>query len=397
MVGLDVAPMRRRWLLAGLGLWIGYAVVITILTLVRRPEHTLIPLYDNGSFDFWLRRDEPANYDTGYYYLPSARVLFTPFAFAGVLGGLAWRFLTLGLITLAARAWAAVLTPDHRQSATILILVLLIATSAGALRAGQFDASTWSLMALGAAAVARGALTKAALVLGLALALKPTAIVAVLMFGALWPPLGLRLLPIVALTLALPFVNPDWAYVERLYRATFDGVMGAMPESGHWRDLTHLLASMGVPTPYPVMTALRCLAALLAFAGGVIARRRLPHPQAAFAVFMLSALYLLLFNPRIEGLGYAGLAMAAAPISARMLFVEGRPLQARLLAALCIAPGFIGVTPSTLRTLGPWLFCLLAIVFLVLVAVRRVTSASAWTALAGDRGDHGSVAIRKKA
>src|SRR5262249_55361333 len=182
---------------------------------------------------------------------------------------------------------------------------------------------------------------RAAALLALALALKPTAIVASLLFGALFPTVGLWLIPFVAIVLAAPFANPNWPYERWLYGSTPDGIFGAMPQHAPFNDIGGTLRRLGLPLSYGLLTIVRAAAALGTLALGFGALRRLPRPEAAYAIFSIGALYQLLFNPRTEGVDYIGLALVAAPLVARMLLVERRPGMAGLTAALCIIPGLV--------------------------------------------------------
>jgi hypothetical protein len=107
---------------------------------------------------------------------------------------------------------------------------------------------------------------------------------------------------------------------------------------------------------------------------------------------MLTVVYLLLFNPRTEGTSYMALALVAAPISARLALLEGRPALSAVIAAIAILPGVIGLTPFTMRVLDLWLDPLLASIFFVTATIPRALLPSTWTirnplALAGRSGD----------
>jgi hypothetical protein len=367
------------WIRTSFVLWGIYGVVIAVLAVAAPESHSLVPFYRQMSLDFWRGHIESKNYLEGFYYLPASQVLFSPFALAGTaVGGLLWRLLAYGAMTLTVWAWCKRLTPDRATAAFALCLVLLIAPSAAVLRNGQFDAITWALIGLAAALVAGGRWWSVAGVLALAFALKPTAIVAVLLFGAAWPAVGFRILPLIGLVFALPFVNPNWAYVDHLYAGLFDGVIGALPQPGRWNDIANALASVGAPIPYKVMTAIRIAAALGALGLALLAVRRLSRAHAAFAALMLASLYLVLFNPRTETSGYVGLALVAAPLAARMLLAEAKLRAGALAAATAVAPGLVGISAFTLKLLGIWFNPLIGTLFFLLAALPRCLTPSAW-------------------
>jgi hypothetical protein len=367
------------WIRTSFVLWAIYGLVIAILALAAPQSHSLVPFYRQMSLDFWQGHIEPKNYMEGFYYLPASQVLFSPFAFAGAaIGGALWRLLAYGVMTLTAWAWSKRLTPNRAIAALALCLVLLIAPSGPVLRNGQFDAITWALIGLAAALVVDGRWWSVAGVLALAFAIKPTAIVAVLLIGAAWPAVGIRILPLIGLVFALPYVNPDWAYVNHLYAGWLDGLVGALPQPGRWNDIANALASVGAPIPYKVMTGVRVAAALGGLGLALLAVRRLPRAQAAFAVLMLASLYLVLFNPRTETSGYVGLALVAGPLAARILFFEAKPRAGALAAATAAAPGFVGISAFTLKLLGIWFNPLLGTLFFLFAALPRCLKESAW-------------------
>jgi hypothetical protein len=370
---------RDPWIRLCVGLWIAYVLVISAMTLLQ-PLRSLTPLYQQSAIDFWIGRREPLDFGQGFYYLPASRILYSPFAFLGVaIGGLLWRLAGFGLLTLSAWRWAALLTPKVADRSFATILVLMIPASAGALRNGQFDAPVWPLMALAAAAVAVGAWWRAAALLGLALALKPTAIVAALLIGIVWPQVGFRLLPIAVVILAIPYANPQWAYVSQLYRDLLQQFLGAVANPGRKEDLANALMVIGAPIPYRAMTFLRVFAAIGMLALGLAAARRVTRIEAAFVALMLTVVYLLLFNPRTEGTSYMALALVAAPISARLALLEGRAALSAATAAIAILPGVIGLTPFTMRVLDLWLDPLLASIFFVTATAPRALVPSTWT------------------
>jgi hypothetical protein len=263
----------------------------------------------------------------------------------------------------------------------------LIPGGAGVLRNGQFDAQMWALIAIGAAEIAIGRYWSAALILSVALAIKPTAIVHVLLMGALWPSVGARLLPFVLAILVLPFLFADHNFVWRLYFGLFARIGGAVQQPGQWNNMANAFAHFDMPISFTTMTMVGILAALATLAIGWTSRRRLPRPFAAFSIFSLATIYLLLFNPRTEGTGYIGLALVAAPLASRMLLLEERRCIGAILIAVCVTLGVTGLTPLTLQILGIWLKPSLALLTAIFVIIPRALDLRLWprTATASSR------------
>jgi alpha-1,2-mannosyltransferase len=363
---------ERRFVRCAFTAWIIFALILaTLLTL--KPKRSLVPLYASASQQFWDGTIPAKEYLVGFYYLPASQILYTPTAMVGPkVGGVVAQIISLALITWAAWELTGLLVTARRKLAFAIVLVLLIPGTAGILRIAQLDAPMWALTALAAAAIARERAGLAAMLLALAFAIKPTAIIAAMLMGAAWPRVGLRLLPLMLFVLLVPFLCAHWNYVAQLYGSLFDRIGGAIQQRGHWMDLGNMLTrGLGLKVPFAVMVAIRAAAAPLVLAITLIARKRLERRFAAFLAFAFAALYLLLFNPRTEGGGYAGLSLVAAPFAARMLLIEGKSFGAVLLALVCAAMGVTSLTHSTLAFFGVWFKPTLGILVTLCVLIPR--------------------------
>ena len=187
--------------------------------VVRRPQrHTTTPTYQRASVQWWAgedvyNRDEHG----GFLYLPSAAIIYTPFAFmpkAGSidLGGLAWRLAVLLLFGFALCRLASLNHRVGRQPGVHPfwpIVLLSLPSSLASLRNAQFDLPLAAALILATVALAEGRLALVACWLCFGLALKPLAIVPILLFGALWP----GVLPRLLFGLAITF-SPDFSALE---------------------------------------------------------------------------------------------------------------------------------------------------------------------------------------
>jgi alpha-1,2-mannosyltransferase len=363
---------ERRFIHCALIGWVIFGLILAILHTVR-PQRSLVPLYAAASQEFWSGVVPATEYRVGFYYLPVSQILYTPIAMAGPkIGGLVAQIASMLLIAWSAWELTRLLVPTRRKLAFAIVLLLLIPGTAGILRIVQLDAFMWPLTALAAAAIARERAGFAAMLLALAFAIKPTAIVAAILMGATWPRVGLRLLPLMLFALLVPFLCADWSYVARLYASLADRIHGAVQQRGHWVDIGRLLAvGAGLNVPFAVMLAIRATMAAATLGVTVVARERLDRPYAAFLAFAFAALYLLLFNPRTEGGGYAGLSLVAAPVAVRMLLVERKTLGAALLGFVCVAMGITSLTHFTMVFFGSWFKPMLGILVTLFVLVPR--------------------------
>jgi alpha-1,2-mannosyltransferase len=362
---------ERRFFKCAISAWGVFALVLASLFILR-PHHSLVPLYSEASQQFWARVIPAREYLRGFYYLPASQILYTPIAMAGLrVGGLAAQLVSIALMTWAAWELTRLLVPERTRLAFATVLLLLIPGVAGILRVVQLDAAMWALTALAASAIARERLGFAAILLALAFAIKPTAIVAAMLMGATWPRLGIRLVPLIFCVLLVPFLCADWKYVSQLYISLFNRIGGAVQQRRDWMDVGNLLTGVGWKVPFAVMLGIRAAMAPATLGITWIARKRLERPFAAFLAFAFAALYLLLFNPRTEGGGYAGLSLVAAPLSARMLVTECKPYAAVMLACVCVAMGITNLTYSTMAFFGVWFKPTLAIMVTILVLIPR--------------------------
>jgi hypothetical protein len=279
----------------------------------------------------------------GFLYLPSAAVAYVPFAMLPTtLGEIAWRVLTIGSYAFAISRLAALL---QRQTGRELFLVATLVTLPlcwSSARNGQATLPMTGLMILGTVAAAESRWWLSSALLALAVAIKPLAIVMLLLLGGIHAPLRWRLLPALAAVLAAPFLFQSPEYVAQQYweccqmfRQASDRGLDPI-----WPQLFCSLDIWGLPIPARAQTAIRLLAAAATFALAVRAARTGPPARAALLVFSLAACYLMLFNPRTENNTYSCIAPAVA---LSLALTWRQPGQAKWsLCFLLIAVGNVG-------------------------------------------------------
>jgi hypothetical protein len=172
----------------------------------------------------------------------------------------------------------------------------------------------------------------------LALALKPLAMVPLLLFGALYWKLIPRVAIGLLIVIALPFLHWNPAFVAHEYVRCFDTLAWASKgNEPKYSDLAALLSHFGYDAPDLLKTIVRVLFALIYFGLGAAAVRRLSRSEAAWAVGALSADYLMLFNPRTETCSYVFLGPFVASLA---LFYASPPGRKWLNLGLSLALGF---------------------------------------------------------
>jgi hypothetical protein len=374
-------PAWPRWLAWSIAALV-FAIILT--DAVRNPDkHTTMPTYRDASTRWWEGIDPyTLNQHAGFLYFPQAAFLFTPFnALPATAGEIAWRACTFGLFLFAlVRLHRVFIAPESNSPRTFLALAVLAIPSAFAsLRNAQFDLPLAALVVLTAAEVALRRWNTAALWICLALALKPLAIVPLLLFSTLFPVLIPRMLMGVLLVLALPFLHWNPPFVAREYVRCFQTLAWASTgNEPRYSDLFALLGKAGVVTPEPAKLALRVLFAAVYLALGLAAMRRLKPPRTAWAIGALAADYLMLFNPRTETCSYVMLGPWVASLAV-LAAVRQRPRW--IVAALSVAA--LGLACDAFPKLGHfsvhdmtdrWFKPLLALLFLPVLAaliIRR--------------------------
>jgi len=315
----------RRW---AWSFWLLIFLIITTDVVLHPLKHTTMPTYRLASTQWWAGQD-PYSYNAhaGFLYFPQAALIFTPFnALPFMAGEILWRATTFGLFAYAlVRLNAFFLSNQRRQAGkTFLVLSLLAVPSAFAsLRNAQFDLPLAALIVLTAAETASARWTAAAVWLCLALALKPLAVVPLLLFGALYWKLIPRLAVGLLIVIALPFLHWSPAFVAHEYARCFETLAwAAKGDEARYSDLSALLSHFGCDAPELLKTIARVLFALVYLGLGAAALRRLSRLEAAWAVGALSADYLMLFNPRTETCSYVALGPFAAGLA---LFYAPQP------------------------------------------------------------------------
>ena len=204
----EAAGRGRRWWsfeTTAWSIWLIFLSAMSIL-VVFRPHRCISHIYRNAALHWWSGQDL---YESGYHgflYFPSSAVLYTPFAWLPQeVGGMAWRWLSVGLLTWAiCRLCRLLLPPEHAPRAIALTLLVVIPAAAINVVRAQSEIIMFALMVLGAVEIGYQRWTRAALWLTLAAAIKPLALALAALCLVLVPPLRGRLLLGLALMLALP-------------------------------------------------------------------------------------------------------------------------------------------------------------------------------------------------
>ena len=337
-------------------------------------KHTTMPTYRFASTQWWSGQDPyTADQHGGFLYFPQAAFLFTPFNIAPfLLGEILWRAAIFGLFCYAlVRLNDFFLTREGANPAQSLFILALLAvpSSLASLRNAQFDLPLAALIVMTAAEIAASRWTAATVWLCLAVALKPLAVVPLLLFGAIYWKLIPRVIIGILIVLALPFLHWSPSYVAHEYVRCFQTLMGASKgDEPKFSDLGALLSHVGYYPSYELKTVVRVIFALVYFGLAWLAARRLGRVEAAWVIGALSADYLMLFNPRTETCSYVFLG----PWVASLALLYAQQFRAKWLvwglafASLCLAcDGFPKIGHFSIHDMTDrWLKPLIALLFL---------------------------------
>ncbi len=350
----------------GWGCWLSLIGVVSVMVALRPEAHSVTPWFHEAVAAWWNRRDIYSHGIESFYYLPVFTLLFSPFHLLGApLGDLFWRWLSFAALTAGLWRMARLIEPDKARLVLGIMLLLAIPGSAGMIRNGQATTIMTALMIHAVADMAEEKWNRASLWLGLAVALKPLAIVLILLSGALYRPMLWRLIVALAVVLLLPFLTAGPGYVAGQYRAMAEQYGIAYGAAvGPWSEFGMMMVKFGLALPPAVMTALRLAAALATFGLARVARERHGRQLAAFYILALAVCYLMLFNPANEENTFGALAGIAAA-SAALALVRRRPAWiAVCLVVLCFAFGSDGYGTLVLQATKLWFKPLACIVFL---------------------------------
>ena len=335
-------------------------------------KHTTMPTYRLASTQWWAGQD-PYTYNAhaGFLYFPQAAFLFTPFNLVPFMAGeILWRAATFGLFAYALVRLNEVFLSTNRRDvgrAFLFLSLLAVPSAFASLRNAQFDLPLAALLVLAATEIASARWTAATGWICLAVALKPLAVVPLLLFGALYRNLIPRILIGLLIVLALPFLHWNPAFVAHEYARSFSTLFWASKgDEARYSDFAALVSRTGFDAPPFLKTVVRLLFAVVFLGLGATAVRRLKPAHAAWVAGALSADYLMLFNPRTETCSYVFLGPFVASLA--LLYAEqGR--SRRLVWGLGLAA--LGLACDAIPVVQPftdrWLKPLIALIFLPLL------------------------------
>lgn len=357
---------RHSRLIIGLAaaLWAGLVLGASI-AVSYQPIRSIFDVYRDAVTHWWAAEPLYRPGMRAFVYLTSSPLIFTPFAALGPpRDDVAWRVFSVAVFLWGVFRLVRLVRPSDAGVALAIILLLVLPCAGVDVQRGQASVAMAGWVFLGAAEAAGQRWGRATLWLCLALALKPLALVPLLLFAAAFPPLRLPLTGGVAVVLAVPFLHPAPSYVAAqevamVQTLTHAAALGVT----RFNDIAMMLDRFGIDLPAPVLLASRAVAAAGALALTMVVARRAAARTCALLVLAIAMTYLMLFNPRTELGNYLELAAVIG-----VFMVRGQPARWRTrawLGAMILAMGTQVYGDWIYRPTDVWLKPLLAVIFAV--------------------------------
>lgn len=359
-----------KWVKAAIYFWIIYIIIVATVVAFNPDRRTVTPNYRQAAEKWWEgKEDIYKNKKKGFLYFPHAGILYTPFVLPPKpVGEALWRIVSMGALAFALWRVATLLkstpssiAPTGNNFATLTLLSIPASFASAA--NGQMNIILIALFLHTAVDLAQERYKTSALWLCLAVALKPLALVYVLLSGTLYKRLRLPLLAGLIVTALIPFIHPNTDYVLRqldLCRQVLNSAR--LPDFYDFCDLSGMFRKFGLVLPDSLWTGIRAVAALGTLAACWLALKKQGTRMGSLTVVAWASLYLMLFNPRTEANTYIMLAPMVAIMATREILKFGRTNTGILLVAICFFLGCDSYGPLHPLT-NLWLKALLGCVF----------------------------------
>jgi len=321
---------RTAWLA-----WAALFATISILILAGS-DHSVVSTYRDATIQWFAGRNIYTDTGHGFLYLPAAAILFAPFAWLPPAAcEIAWRLMVIGGFAIGVWRLGKLAEGGQSDSTFALLTLASLPPALACARNGQSTLIMAGLMMSACVDLAEGRRGRAVLCATLAVALKPLAVVLLLLAPFFDRRLAWRATLGFVVILCLPFVTQRPAYVldqymkcAQMFRASSHCGMIEL-----WAQPFSVLGLLGINVSESTQTAIRLIAAGGAIGLCLAARSRTRSTRAAEYLLAISVLYILLFNPRTENNTYAmlgpviGLSLVAAlalkqPSRAAVLFLS---------------------------------------------------------------------------
>lgn len=365
--------VRNAW-----GIWFAVILGICILSIVTGFTRSVTGAYAAGA-ERWLDSSDLYREGIhGFLYLPQAALIYLPFdQLPPWLGGSLWRIVSIGLFAWGLFRFSRCMGRLSGAELFPLMTLLAILPSLAAFRNGQMTVPMCGCLLLAGAAFADARWWWTVFWLCLAVALKPLAVVLLLLALAIEPALWWRLPVGIVVLLLLPFGFQSPGFVAETYGRFIEklNVAGSPGFDTSYSDVFGTIRVFDIDAPESIKTTLRGLAAFGTLLASWVAMRRFGRTGGTTFMVLLALVYILLFNPRTENNTYVMIAPVIASTAAGC-FLVGRWTFAGWILTLfmvLIATNFEltkHVTPGRETWLCPLLTIMIGLWLIGLIVIR---------------------------
>lgn len=384
----------RAWVV-----WACFALFVVIAQLDSVPSlENVVTVYSEAGLRWLDGRDlYPAQFR--FNYLPPSAVLFAAWSQLPFEPGAAlWRVLNIAVF-----AWGLwrLSSCSERPPSSLRFFIATVVTvllSGSAARYGQMTLAMAGFMMAAVAYGEDGAFWRAAVCAALAVALKPLAIVLVLLLAAIYPRQYWRTAMALAGFFLLPFLFQQTDYVWRQYAAVPAMLATRAHQQYEWQHVFGLLDTLGWTATDTQETIVRGAGAAFVLFLCWRVRRCAPAAGVALSIYALATCYILLFGSGTERNTYAMMAPVVGLAAATAWDARDRRLLGLMSAVTCIlllSHTLQRAYPHTVLAMAKPVGCLILTGWLVWMALRAPRSSQ--SDHAREAAEHSTVTARMAA
>jgi alpha-1,2-mannosyltransferase len=360
--------------------WVCFALLVLIARLDSADSiENVFSVYRDAGLR-WLHGEDLYPAQFRFNYFPPSALFFAAFSWLPFgLEGAIWRVANIAVFAFGVWRISGCGERPIPASRFLIATIVTVVLSASAARYGQLTLAMSGLMMAAVADVENGALWRAAILMALAVALKPLALVLALLLVAIYPRVLWRTTAAVGAFFLLPFVFQNTDYVLRQYAEVPVMLAARSHQHYEWQHLFGLLEKLGWVTTETEQALVTGAAAVFVLLLCWRVRKRAPAVGAALTLYGLAACYILLFGTATERNTFAMLAPIIGLAAAMAWHTRDRDLLGFFSAVawiMLLSHTLQRAFPHTALAMAKPFACLLLFVWLAWTAIGASTEAS---------------------
>jgi len=337
--------MRSRWQFVGWGILAAVFAGMSLYLIVNPTRTGVVPNYRFASTHWWMVQSMYPGVTHGFLYVPQFAVLFSLIDWIQppVLGEIVWRGLGFGMFAWAlCRLGNLFSQPDGRLGITAptftYLALLAVPASLASLNNGQTNLPLSAVLVLLCLALREERWNLGALLLTIALILKPISVAPWLLVFAIFSRMRIPLLVGLLVMGLVGFVHPSPSYAWGQWMEFWAKLNHSYtPENLRVSDMFGMLEKMGFSNPLALNSLTRMAAAgsALLFVGWKY--RRGGSINGSWALWVATALIWTVFNPRAETNSYVLISPLLAFVAlGHVVGIEENRWKGWVLVAACL-------------------------------------------------------------